>query len=413
VNLLVVSQYFWPENFRINDLVKALSANGVHVDVLTGQPNYPAGEVFEGYRAGNFVTEKWGDATLHRTPLAPRGHGSVLRLIGNYLSFVLSGMFLGPFALRRKPVDVIFVYAISPILQAIPAIILKWLKGAKLVIWVQDLWPESLEATGFVRNRKLLAAVELVVRWIYRHADLILVQSEAFIEPVAALADRKKICYYPNSADDVFLSSAPMENCEIEGLEEGFSVVFAGNLGTAQAVETIIAAAALLKTRTNIRFVLVGDGSRSDWIREQLETQGLTNVFMAGRHPIESMPAILRRAGALLVTLKDEPIFYQTIPSKVQAYLAMGRPIVACMNGEGARIIRDAEAGISCPAEDAASLAAAIGLLADKTPAERDLLGQNGQRYFETHFNSKMLTKALIAHFERLRGDPIEQKRCV
>ena len=402
LNILVFSQHFWPENFRINDLVKSLTEKGVAVDVVTGQPNYPGGHIFDGYRAASFTKHSWGDATVYRLPLIPRGRGSALRLICNYLSFVLTGILLAPFALRRKKIDVIFVYAVSPILQAIPAILVKWIKGAKLVIWVQDLWPESLEATGFVRNRWILAMVRIVVRWIYRHADLILVQSQAFVEPVAALADRKKVCYYPNSADDVFSSPWRFEDCAIDGLNDGFSVVFAGNLGRAQSLETIIGAAALLKDLPHIRIILVGDGSRANWMRDEIQIHGLNNVTMAGRYSLESMPAILGSAGALLVTLRDEPIFYHTVPSKVQAYLAMGRPIIASMNGEGARILVQADAGISCPAEDATSLAAAIKGLAAMSVAERDRLGQNGQNYFQAHYNSNMLTQTLISHFEKL-----------
>ncbi|MDP3843868.1 MAG: glycosyltransferase family 4 protein [Oxalobacteraceae bacterium] len=403
MKILIVSQYFWPENFRINDLVKALLDKGINVDVVTGQPNYPGGRIFDGYRAGNFGKQSWGDATVYRLPMAPRGRGSAVRLICNYLSFVISGILLAPFALRRKRVDVVFVYAISPILQAIPAILIKWIKGAKLVIWVQDLWPESLEATGFVRNRWALAMVRVLVRWIYRHADLILVQSEAFIAPVAALADAGKICYYPNSADDVFTSSSVDDECQIPELGNGFSVVFAGNLGTAQAVDTIIDAAELLKDRPEIRIILVGSGSRAAWLQSQVEQRGLSNVLLAGQYPLSAMPAILRGASVLLVTLKDEAIFYHTVPSKVQAYLAAGRPIVACLNGEGARIIALAEAGVCCPAEDAVALAQAIASLYQMSEEDRSQLGKNGQRYFEQYFDSNMLTQTLISHFEKVR----------
>lgn len=402
MNLLVVSQYFWPENFRINDLVRSLVKHKVHVDVLTGQPNYPDGKIFSGYTASGFAAHDWHGATVQRVPLLPRGRGSALGLIGNYLSFVVSGILLAPFALRRKRVDVIFVYAISPILQVIPAIFLKWIKGAKLVIWVQDLWPESLEATGFVRNRKLLGLVEILVRWIYRHADLILVQSEAFVAPVAALAEPGKISYYPNSADDVFFQQATQQVSPVAGLRDGFSVVFAGNLGTAQSVETIIAAAVLLQDQPHIRIVLVGDGSRAAWLKEEIARLKLQNVSMAGQHPIEAMPAILHQAGALLVSLRDEAIFRQTVPSKLQAYLAMGRPIIACLNGEGARIVMQAQAGIACTADNAEALAAAILEMSRFSEAEREQLGKNGLAYFQHHFDSAMLTRNLITHFENL-----------
>lgn len=405
MNVLVVSQYFWPENFRINDLVKSLRDKGLHIDVLTGQPNYPSGKVFDGYRAWKLERHNWNNGTIYRLPLIPRGRGSAIRLILNYLSFVVSGVLLAPWILRNKRVDITFVYAISPILQAIPAITLKWLKGAKVVIWVQDLWPESLEATGFVRNRWLLGIVKLVVRWIYRQADLILVQSEAFIDEVAALAEKSKICYYPNSADDIFSAGLPGD-CAIHGLSNGFSVVFAGNLGTAQAVETILSAAILLKDVQGITIYLVGDGSRAGWIREQITLHALTNVIMAGRYPLESMPGILGSAGALLATLRDEPIFYHTVPSKIQSYLAVGRPIIACMNGEGARIVKEANAGVSCAAEDAGALAAAIKALSSLSPVEREQLGKNGLGYFLRNYDSNILTLALISHFDNLIRSP-------
>ncbi len=407
MNLLVFSQYFWPENFRINDLVKALLSRGINVDVVTGQPNYPGGRIFDGYGAKNFSRQSWSDTTIFRLPMVPRGRGSALRLILNYLSFVLSGVLLGPLAMRGRPVDIIFVYGISPILQAIPAIFMAWLKDAKLVIWVQDLWPESLEATGFVRNRWALAMVRVLVRWIYRHSDLILVQSEAFIAPVSALADAGKIVYYPNSADDVFTSGCDDGTCSISEMESGFSVVFAGNLGTAQAVDTIIDAAELLKDKPEVKIVLVGGGSQVTRLQGEIIRRGLNNILLVGQYPLAAMPAILRRADVLLVTLRDEAIFYHTIPSKMQAYLAVGRPIIACLNGEGARIIEQANAGLTCPAENAPKLAEAIIDLYQMSTVERARLGRNAQSYFEKHFDSDMLVKKLIGYFDTLRNNKL------
>jgi glycosyltransferase involved in cell wall biosynthesis len=402
LNLLVFTQYFWPENFRINDLVKGLLAKGIHVEVMTGQPNYPEGKVFEGYRSWNFIKTFWNDVVVYRLPLFPRGHRSSIRLMLNYLSFIVSGILLASFALRRKKVDIIFVYAISPILQVIPAIFLKWIKGAKLVVWVQDLWPESVEATGFIRNKWLLILLRSLVRWIYRHTDFILVQSEAFIEPVAALADRRKITYYPNSAEDIFSSALISEECPIKTLNNGFSIVFAGNLGAAQALDVILDAAALLKDEPEIRFFLVGSGSRADWVQDQIKMRGLNNVIMTGQYPVQSMPAIFNKASVLLVTLKDEPIFYHTVPSKLQVYLTTGRPIIACLNGEGARIVRQANAGLACPAEDANALAGAVRQMLALTDAERHQLGINGQSYFKKHYDSNMLIQVLISHFEKM-----------
>jgi Glycosyl transferase 4-like domain len=157
MKVLVLSQHYWPESFRITEVVESLRRAGCSVTVLTGQPNYPGGEVFAGYRAGSLGSERHPTGyTIHRVPLSPRGNGSALRLVVNYVSFLLSAALLGPWALRHESFDVIFVYGTSPILQAIPAILLKRIKRAALVTWVQDLWPQSLEVTGFVRSRRLL-----------------------------------------------------------------------------------------------------------------------------------------------------------------------------------------------------------------------------------------------------------------
>jgi len=401
MKVLVVSQYFWPENFRINEVVGSLVEKGVEVDVLTGKPNYPEGDIFSGYRAWGCVNESWSGATVFRVPLFPRGARSPLRLAFNYFSFVVAGLVFGPWLLRKRRYDVVFVYGLSPILLAIPAVFLAWVKRRKLIVWVQDLWPESLSATGYVRNRNALRVVEWVVRWIYRHTDLLLVQSRAFVAPVSALAPGKPVRYYPNSVDATF-AELPSPNVvlpEVPAMEEGFPVVFAGNVGVGQAVEVIVEAAELLKDVPHIRFVVFGQGSRWEWMREQVQARGLTNLHLPGRFPADTMPGLMQKAGALLVTLADEPIFALTVPNKVQAYLAAGRPILACLNGEGARLVaEDAEAGLSVPAQDGKALAAAVLQLYQMPAEDRARLGGNGRRYFKAHFDHDKLVEELMAH---------------
>lgn len=405
MKVLVVSQYFWPEGFRINEVVRSLVEKGVEVDVLTGKPNYPEGAVFNGYRAGGCQVESWAGATVYRVPLFPRGARSAWRLALNYLSFVVTGLIFGPWLLRKRQYDVVFVYGLSPILLAIPAIFLAWIKRRKLIVWVQDLWPESLSATGYVRNSRVLRAVEWVVRWIYRHTDLLLVQSRAFEAPVAALAPGKPIAYYPNSVDATFAEppSPDVALPDVPALDEGFAVVFAGNVGTGQAVEVMVEAAALLKDVPQIRFVVFGQGSRWDWMREQVQAQGLSNLHLPGRFPVNTMPGLMQKAGALLVTLADEPIFAMTVPNKVQAYMAAGRPILACLNGEGARLVaEEAQAGLSVPAQDAKALAAAVLHLYQMPAEDRARLGANGRRYFKAHFDHDKLVDELMAHLRAM-----------
>jgi glycosyltransferase involved in cell wall biosynthesis len=405
VRVLIVSQYFWPEGFRINEVVRSLVEKGVEVDVLTGKPNYPEGDIFNGYRAWGCQVESWAGATVYRVPLFPRGARSAWRLALNYLSFIVTGLMFGPWLLRKRRYDVVFVYGLSPILLAIPAIFLAWIKRRKLIVWVQDLWPESLSATGYVRNARVLRAVEWVVRWIYRHTDLLLVQSRAFEAPVAALAPGKPIAYYPNSVDATFAEppSPDVALPDVPAMDEGFAVVFAGNVGAGQAVEVMVEAAALLKDVPQIRFVVFGQGSRWDWMREQVQSRGLTNLHLPGRFPVNTMPGLMQKAGALLVTLADEPIFAMTVPNKVQAYMAAGLPILACLNGEGARLVaEDAQAGLSVPAQDAKALAAAVLRLYQMPAEDRAKLGANGRRYFKAHFDHDKLVDELMAHLRAM-----------
>jgi glycosyltransferase involved in cell wall biosynthesis len=410
VKLLVLSQYFWPESFRINDIVRSCVAKGLEVEVLTTTPNYPGGRVFDGYRAGGCDREEWGGAKIHRVPIIPRGRASGIRLAANYLSFVLSGLLFGPWLLRGRKADVIFVYAPSPLIQAIPALFLGWLKKCPVVLWVQDLWPESLQATGHVRSRAVLRFVEQWIRFIYRHTDLVLVQSRAFEVPVAALAPGKRIIYFPNSVEDAFLHPGSDASPSLPVLDSAFCLLFAGNVGTAQAMEVIVAAAKLLRTNADIHFVVVGDGSRWAWLQQQVRERGLVNVHLPGRFPVAAMPGMMFKASALLVTLTNQPIFAMTVPAKIQAYMAVGRPIIACLNGEGARLVTEANAGLAVAAEDAQGLAEAVLRLFEMSKQERDQLGENGRQYFLAHFDHEKLVDELIVHLEAaISADKVKQ----
>lgn len=405
-----MSQYFLPEGFRINDVVRSLVDKGIEVDVLTGKPNYPEGTFFRGYRAWGLQTEQLLGAMVYRLPLVARGKQSALLLVLNYLSFVFSGLFFGPWITRGRSYDVVFVYGVSPILQAIPALLLGRLKSSRVIVWVQDLWPESLEATKYIRNRRVLGWVEQLVRYIYRRVDLLLVQSMGFIEPVGALASGTPVAYLPNSVESIFCDLPDLPLPDIPELDEGFSVVFAGNVGVGQAVEVIVEAATLLKDYPDIRFVVLGQGSRWEWMCEEVRKRNLTNLHLPGRYPVETMPGLMQKASALLVSLSDQPIFAATVPNKVQAYLAAGRPILACLNGEGARIVVEAGAGLAVPAEDASGLAAAVLRLCELPIQERVAMGANGRRYFKNHFDHDRLIEELIGHFQSISTIKLDKR---
>ena len=297
MRVLIVSQHFWPETFRINGVAQSLRDVGCEVSILTGQPNYPEGRLFPGYRALSTRRETYAGMELIRVPLIPRGNASALRLILNYLSFIVSVSVLGPWLLRRRRFDVIFVYGNSPILQVIGARVLRCFTGGKLVPWVQDLWPASLKVTGYVKNRRLLGAVASVVRWIYRGSDLLLVQSRGFVAEVKSMAGNTSVEYHPNPGDIELRT--PEQPPEVPELGPGFNLVFAGNLGMAQALDTVLAAAEELRDVPNLRIVLVGSGNRSSWLREQVSLRRLDNLLLVGRFPPEAMPAIYAKASGL------------------------------------------------------------------------------------------------------------------
>jgi glycosyltransferase involved in cell wall biosynthesis len=402
MRILVLSQYYWPESFRITEVVESLWRVGCHITVLTGQPNYPQGEVFAGYRASGFG-EQHHEAgyNIYRVPLVPRGRSGTSGLVANYLSFLASASLFGPWLLRGKKFDVIFVYAPSPILQAIPAIFLGWLKGCPVVLWVQDLWPESLSATGFVHNRIVLKLVERVVRFIYHHVDLLLVQSQAFIEPVVQMAGRTPVIYHPNPGELAFSKPSMDGSCPLE-LEPGFNVVFAGNLGTVQALETLLDAAEILLPCLEIRLVLIGSGSRSAWLEKQVMHRQLTNVRLPGRFSANVMPGILSQASVLLVSLMRSSIMSQTVPGKVQVYLASGRPIIAALDGEGARVVMESGAGLACPAEDATALAKAVLQLRATSAEELKRMGESGRRYYDENFDPAFLARQLLERLDEV-----------
>lgn len=402
--ILIFSQYFWPESFRINALASALKVQGNEVSVLTGKPNYPDGNFFSGYKGRGVQKEIWQGIPIYRIPMLSRGQKSGLKLLLNYLSFIFSGLLFAPWLLRKKKYDVIFVYAPSPIFQVIPASFLGWLKDVPVVLWVQDLWPQSAEATGYVKSAWVLKLLEKLVRFTYSHTDLLLVQSKAFIQPVSMLAPNIPVAYFPNSVEKEFYSPQVTYAPKVESLESGFTVLFAGNVGSAQAMETIVAAAERLNAYPEIKIVILGSGSKEDWVAQQVVDKKITNLYPEGRFPVESMPVLMRQASVLLVTLTNQPIFELTIPSKIQAYLAVGKPIIACLNGEGARLITEAKAGIAVKAEEDEGLAQAIIRLYKMPEAERGQMGVNGRAYFKQHFDEEMLTAELIKHFETLIG---------
>lgn len=403
MKILVVSQYFWPENFRINDLVVGLIQRGHEVTVLTGHPNYPEGNIFPEFKSNPESYGAYRGARVVRVPLYPRGVGS-LRLMLNYLSFALSASVLGPWKLKGKSFDVIFVCQLSPVTVGIPAAILRKLKSAPIVFWILDLWPESLRAVGVVRSPILLKAVGFLVSFIYMHCDLILAQSKSFIPEIRNYCSSNRwIEYFPSWSESVFDSATTIPAPEIPVALGVFSVMFAGNIGDAQDFPAILQAAEALRDDRRIRWLVVGDGRAAAWVRQEVEKRGLTDsVLMLGRYPLERMPSFYTHADALLVSLRDEPIFSMTIPGKLQSYLAAGKPVLAMLNGEGADLVQRSGAGLACRAGDGRALADAVLKLALMSDEERKMMGNKALEVNKSEFDRATLISRLERWFEQV-----------
>jgi colanic acid biosynthesis glycosyl transferase WcaI len=395
MRLLVVSQYFWPENFRINDLVAEMVRRGHEVTVLTGLPNYPDGRIFKKFRDDPNQFSNFEGANVVRVPLLPRGQGG-LRLMLNYLSFAVSASTVGLWRLRGLQFDAIFAFEPSPITVGLPAALMRSVKKAPLAFWVLDLWPETLQAIGVLRSPVLLRFVGYLVSFVYRHCDLILAQSKSFVPQIEKYADGfTRVLYFPSWAESVFDMQSVEPAKEIAERPGVFNVVFAGNIGDAQDFPAILSAAEKLKPHSNIRWLLIGDGRMANWVAQEIERRQLKDcVYMLGRHPLEKMPSFFKHAGALLVSLKDEAIFSMTIPGKLQSYLAAGIPVLAMLNGEGADLVKSSGAGLSCSAGDFNGLAAAALKLSEMTIEERKSMGLNALSVSAQEFDrSRLMNK--------------------
>jgi glycosyltransferase involved in cell wall biosynthesis len=396
MRILVLSQYFWPENFRINDLVTELTARGHVVSVLTGVPNYPNGDVYPEYRAAPAAFATFQGTPITRVPMLPRGRGGA-RLVLNYVTFALGACLLGPWRLRGRPFDVIFVYEPSPVTVGLPGILLRRLKKAPVAFWVQDQWPETLMAVGAIRSAFALSCVGRLVTFIYKRCDLLLAQSRSFIPQIRQYAGAcSRVEYFPNWSEQVLNLDSAVAAPEIPRSPETFTVMFAGNIGDAQDFPSILDAANRLKGRNDIRWIIIGDGRRAEWVRGEIRRRGLSERFtLLGRFPSCRMPSFFQCADALLVSLKSEPIFSITVPAKVQSYLAAGRPILAMLDGETADLIRGGGAGMVCSAGDSAGLAQIVARMAELSKADRELMAGRAKQISNTEFDRTMLVDRL------------------
>lgn len=386
MKILLVTQYFYPENFKSNDIALELKKRGHQVTVLTGLPNYPEGKIYENYGFFKKTKENHQGVNVIRTWLVPRGKGGGIRLFLNYFSWAFFASFRALILAFQKKFDVVLVHEPSPITQGFPAIVVKKIQKIPLHFWVLDLWPESLTSAGGINNKYVLSLFTKMVKYIYNNSDKILISSKGFKESILAKGNYlDKLIYFPNWAEDSILKGNV--DYPIPNLPEGFKIIFAGNIGVAQDVDSIIRTALILKEKIDIHFVFIGDGRSKGKLEDFVLKNDLNKtVHFLGRFPIDAMKTFFNQADVLLVSLKDEMIFNLTVPAKLQAYLCTKKLILGMLNGEGAAIINEAKCGLSVNAGDSVSLSKIILEMYDMSTEERINLGNNGFNFYEDNF---------------------------
>ena len=393
-HILVLSQYFYPESFRINDMCVEWVKRGYKVTVLTGIPNYPMGKIYDGYGYTKKRKEEWNGMEIIRIPLIPRGTGSI-GMILNYFSFVISGFFWKSFT--KIKADQVFMYEVSPMTQSLVGVWYAKRRKIPCYIYVQDLWPENVEEVTGIHSKLVIRPIEKMVEYIYKNCGQIFATSPSFVKEIQKrVEDKEKVHYWPQYAEDFY---KPMGRTEIEGVpgDEYFKVCFTGNMGYAQGLDVLPKTAKRLKGE-KICFVIVGDGRYLETFQKEIKELGVEDMFsLVGRKPAEEVPKYLSACNMAFVSFKNTELFERTIPAKLQSYLACGMPIIAAASGETKAIIEEAKCGICCAIGDAEGLATAI--LQAKKDQELNVMGANARQYFESHFDKKQLMDEMDIYF--------------
>jgi glycosyltransferase involved in cell wall biosynthesis len=382
MRILYLTQWFDPETHMIKGLkfVRALQAAGHQVTVVTGFPNYPSGRLYPGYRLRPILRETMDGVDIVRLPLYPSHDNSSLRRSLNYLSFFFAALVY--LLVRRARYDIAYVYH-PPITVGLAAAVAGLVRRLPFILDVQDLWPDTLAATGMAGGRRLMRLIGPLCSFVHRRADSIVTQSDGIHAALHARGiTAGKLVTIRNWAD-----SEPC-SCEVQAplVPLHFVVVYGGNLGRAQNLGTVLEAALRLRDRRpDILIRLYGDGVEAASLRVRAEALGLRNLEFHAPVGKDKINAVFARADALLVHLADHPLFTITVPSKVQTYLAIGRPIVAGLAGEAAQLLAESEAARVAPPGDPAALAEAIASLADTSAEARAQMGRAGHRYYQRH----------------------------
>jgi glycosyltransferase involved in cell wall biosynthesis len=384
MNILVVCQYYYPEPFKITELCCELVKKGYLITVLTGIPNYPEGEIYSGYGLFRKNRETVNDIEIIRIPIVPRGK-SKLTLVLNYLSFAINGSLYTLFSGRKF--DRVFIYQLSPVFMAIPGIIYTKMHKAPLILYMLDLWPDSFLQTENVSNQFIQHVLYQMSKWIYKQSSKIAVSSRGFIDALELMeCNKKAISYIPQFADDASIVN-PEIGSEYKKQEDSFSIIFAGNIGFAQGLDIVLDAAEITQDKApNIRWTIVGNGRAKTSLQAACKDKKIGNVRFVGRVSSVEASTMIRSSDAALLVLAKSRLFSVTVPAKLQTYMSCGVPVLCAVDGEAARIIEDADAGLISQAGDAKQLAENAIKLSAMSKEQIQRYRNNSREYYMDHF---------------------------
>lgn len=406
-NILVVSQYFYPENFRINDICQEWVKRGYKVTVVTGIPNYPMGKVFKGYGITKKRHEIWNGIEIYRIPLIPRGN-STIGMMANYISFMVSGMIAGK--LKSIKADLVFSFEVSPMTQVLAGI--SFAKRLKVphFLYVQDLWPENVMTVTGITNPVIIKPIDKMVDYIYNKSDKIFATSPSFVEAICnrtVPVSKEKVYFWPQYAEEFY---KPIDKVTAKtkatqyGIpnDDSFKIIFTGNIGTAQGLQILPQAVQFLKNE-NIKIVMVGDGRYLNEFNEAVKKNGVSDKFiMISRQSAEKIPEILSACDAAFLSFAEDDLWTKTIPAKLQSYMACGMPIIASAEGETARIINESGCGLCSKLGNAEKLSKAIMAM---SKSDLMYMRKKSREYFENNFTKEMLMDEMDKYFEMTRID--------
>lgn len=395
-HILVITQYFYPEQFRINDMCAEWVKRGYEVTVVTGYPNYPQGDYYDGYGWFKHTKQKWRGVKIIRLPLTARKQGS-LRLALNYFSFVASGLF---WVLTTKiKADYVFTFEVSPMTQALIGVWYSKKRKIPNYLYVQDLWPENVEIVTGIHSPLVLKPIGAMVNYIYKHCDVILATSPSFVKEIQKRVkkNKDKVKYLPQYAEEFYKPVKRKPVPEIPD-DDSFKIIFTGNIGKAQGLDILPKAAKLLKGRENVKFVIVGDGRDKDNFLKQIADNDVQDMFvMIDRQPPERIPELLAACDAAFISFMPDPLFEKTIPAKLQSYMACGMPIIASANGETKRIIDEAGCGMCSDIGDYETLSKNIVKVMKKQ--DKLAVGNASRNYYTNEFDKTKIMNGLETFF--------------